>query len=407
MQVAFNGFSEGKSNVHPQLHSQPITESPLSFNQGKAGAAEKENIPAENPAENEMAQKQQHAIGKPLRGTDSAFYIHIPKCAGASFHRDILPLFSNLNSPGRKNDEQCFGKVLRQMPNTKIWLTMLRSPRQHVISQHLHCKWSPLGRRLTSGTNFPRTGSFEGDLEQWVHHFEKPEVRDDFGCFNPWNMQTRFLTCDAADVNCDAPAGGEGCVDVSLAYHNYGAQPTLEVAEGFYDKISFAGIVELYNVSRCVLKYKVQQTIDPSCECGGPPAPTIRRSGFDPRHGVPAYDSATVSATTLKVIDAMSHLDQELYRRAVDRFLSEVRDIEDATKKKLLCDADLEKFRKKTSYLYVDRSTGLSPAPKTLLAATSGTGGAIDSNADEAAFEVVEGILDVPISGLPPGGDET
>jgi hypothetical protein len=88
----------------------------------------------------------------------------------------------------------------------------------------------------------------------------------------------------------------------------------------------------------------------------------------------------------------MTALDRALYAKAVDRFLSDIHDVEAETGKKVICEAKMNEFRRKIAYLgEADFSSG---ATEIMLTAKKTASGQHDST------ETIHGILDVPISGL-------
>ena len=81
-------------------------------------------------------------------------------------------------------------------------MAMLRSPRAHVYSQFLQCKHDEWGLRVTNGTGFPRSGLDTDGFARWIQHFRggrwrRDGVIDDFGCYNPHNMQAKPASSDA------------------------------------------------------------------------------------------------------------------------------------------------------------------------------------------------------------------
>ena len=61
--------------------------------------------------------------------------------------------------------------------------------------------------------------------------------------------------------------------------------------------------------------------------------------------------SSTTHGRLLAAIDAITALDQALYRAAVVRFLRDVRDVESRVGVRILCEARLELLRRTTRYI--------------------------------------------------------
>jgi hypothetical protein len=298
-----------------------------------------------------------------------AALVHIPKCAGTSAKKEInaiLPRFYN------RYCEFCFRYEQSKIPQTKIWLSMFRSPRSHVVSQHLECKYDKWGKSATRGTGFPRRGTIVSDLEAWVQHFSGGKAVPDFHCYNPWNMQARALTCPGHN-----------------AHHSYRSPPDLEEAESRLDQFALVGLVEFYHESLCLLRYKVHDRLEPACECGGP-APHHKHES----HDVPNHDNLELSDSLVAMIDEMTAVDRALYAKAVDRFLSDIHQVESETGKQVICEAKMDEFRQKTAYLREAEVSlgGNSPLGMLYMKKTA--------SGQDASTEIVHGILDVPISGL-------
>ena len=69
------------------------------------------------------------------------------------------------------------------------------------------------------------------------------------------------------------------------------------------------------------------------------------------RHDVATHSVAALSSRLLAAIDAITALDQVLYRAAVVRFLRDVRDVESRAGVRILCEARLELLRRTTRYI--------------------------------------------------------
>ena len=85
--------------------------------------------------------------------------------------------------------EQC----LSLYKSSDFMVSILRSPREHVLSQYLECRYDEWGKRTTNGTGFPLNGTnVIAGFKTWLSHFSSPEwrpSRGDFNCYNPINMQ--------------------------------------------------------------------------------------------------------------------------------------------------------------------------------------------------------------------------
>merc|ERR1719161_2827293 len=109
--------------------------------------------------------------------------MHIPKAAGSSFEIDSRKILGNSNS-----DE----KHSCAWPNANV-ATLLRSPRSHVLSEYMHCKSSPDHRYAWHQIS---STPFHDWVQNWLQVGEGgSEETAKYCCYNPTNMQKRFITC--------------------------------------------------------------------------------------------------------------------------------------------------------------------------------------------------------------------
>ena len=139
-------------------------------------------------------------------------FLHIPKCAGTSFNTELTQAgFTLTESSG----ERCLCNKPMSSPGescndpTVPVVTLLRSPRAHVYSQYLECRFDDWGKKVTKGTAFPARGAIEAGFERWLDHFLGRSRglgwEGAYRCYNPWNMQSRALTCHSCAKDRRAP----------------------------------------------------------------------------------------------------------------------------------------------------------------------------------------------------------
>lgn len=159
-------------------------------------------------------------------------FVHIPKTAGASVIVDAGKLNALYpKDPVGKEHGSLYDRAKR--PSSKH-LVMLRSPRTHVISQYAECRYDKWGKKVTT-TDFPRSGTFENDFKKWLR------AREDFDCYHPQDMQTRYLS--------------------SRRYRPHDYEPAnLTLALKQLETMDWVGLVEFYHVSLCVLASRVNAT---------------------------------------------------------------------------------------------------------------------------------------------------
>ena len=116
-------------------------------------------------------------------------FLHIPKAAGTSALSDLRD--RGYQTSKFSQAEPCLRDV--HCPSQgAIHFTLLRSPRDHILSQYHMCRDSEWGRLHARA--LPAT------FEAWLDHFLAPNASrlDAFNCYNPWNMQARALTCSVS-----------------------------------------------------------------------------------------------------------------------------------------------------------------------------------------------------------------
>lgn len=300
-------------------------------------------------------------------GVPNFHLIHIPKTAGTSFRLDF-DLEQNGALHGAR--EHC----LPPHHHAGCTVVFFRSPRAHVMSQFVQCidphVYPPNKTLIKEGLEFPLPENIRSDLRSgfplWLDHFASPSGQSvcpdkdsglpahahcrtgvDFNCYNPNNMQTRHLVCTREELWGAHYIGPEGAVpDVAQALTNL-------------ESVDFLGITELYTASVCVMKTKLTGMIADGCGCEA--ESTVLNlhhdDHHDARHANPGIATFAADENVLQKIDTITQADQTIYETALERFVTELREIEDSHKVKLLCDDDKEKLRDEIRYIpgLVDR----------------------------------------------------
>ena len=84
---------------------------------------------------------------------------------------------------------------------------------------------------------------------------------DDFGCYNPWNLQTRYLTCHATRYVRDKKydrLDGHHVVTDGRHHAGFGRTGDVEVATRRIASFSFVGVAEHYHASICIFAFWVR-----------------------------------------------------------------------------------------------------------------------------------------------------
>eukprot|EP00854_Cymbomonas_tetramitiformis_P017659 gene17659-21040_t len=250
--------------------------------------------------------------------------IHVPKTSGSSFLQESpehLPVGSTLT--GNHEQTPCH-RLTRIIPASRQ-AVLVRSPRKHVFSQFLECKYDKWGQRQTKGTGFPGFGRFEttgAGFEEWLAHFvnDSTASKGDYKCYNPWNLQTRFLACIGLQH-------GPPVSDPRVA---------VPVAVTMLDHIGFVGIADYYDASICAYEFFVAGTTRCTCKEGRLLHPDDYVQARI-THRVPRHSLNDLTKVQTQLINKLTVLDDIVYTHALAKFRSFIKHIEKKSGVNLLC----------------------------------------------------------------------
>ena len=310
-------------------------------------------------------------------------FVHIPKAAGTSALSDLR--HRGYRTSYFSQAEPCLRDVYCRAKGA-THVTLLRSPRDHILSQYHMCRDSEWGR-LHASSALPAT------FEAWLDHFLAPNSTsqlDAFNCYNPWNMQARALTCSVA-------SGSEACRN-SLEQtfvqrcEQWGSElhrpsrvdslepPVPSALSSLDSMVQLAGVVELYSESWCLLELRMRRELHqrtrklpPECNCArlrsreksdsAPPRTAKEgiRSGKLNRtaqplsfvtHDVRHHDwQSELQPRVLRKMDALSKTDSLVYVHALRNLLAQLRTVEREHNTTILCSERLQLLRERTAYL--------------------------------------------------------
>jgi len=245
------------------------------------------------------------------------YLMHIPKTAACSIIKDLAPTFGRGNI---YSDEKCYS--LRSEHNFTGVMTVLRSPRPHVLSQFFECATSD-DWVLESGSRARVPKRFEDYVTAWAQWHQQGNVsgswsyfNDPFTCYRPVSLQAQRYTCSDAH---EYPKS----IDVTGAISNM-----LDT--------EYVGIAEAYQESVCLFYAKLFGTLPAYCDCSNAEAwgsfPHAQETHGERPHSIEDYSEATVAD-----IDSITFADRELYKAGVERFQKDIREVEKQFGTKVMC----------------------------------------------------------------------
>lgn len=187
-----------------------------------------------------------------LRSRASYIHVHIPKAGGRAFFHNApmyLPVGARVRGTGEKGVLSTKQGRAKLGAHSKLTV-LLRNPLHLIYSQFIYCK-----HVLRRGDNdFPRKPGrgVAAGLQTWAQNFMITPAPTHYRCYDPTNIQTRFVSTDS------------GANEPSSTY------PGVTRARYMLDR-SFAlvGIMELFNESMCLLRYEAAKERPPAyCACG-------------------------------------------------------------------------------------------------------------------------------------------
>jgi hypothetical protein len=237
---------------------------------------------------------------------------------------------------------------------------MLRHPRAHIFSQYLECKYDDWGKNMTKLTMFPREGSDETGLNKWLDHFLKEAPSDesnlingedgDFRCYNPWNMQSRYLTRGRPGFMKGDPK--YAYLQYLPAHHTYSTEdrvPSPVKAAAHLENFAWVGIVQLFHESLCLLEFQFNGKLPGDCICSLPRS-TVDKEDHETHH-VPPHDAKNLTKETQRKIDQLSVIDAAVYSHALGLVLKRIQKLESALGSRIICAEKLHGIRLELGYL--------------------------------------------------------
>ena len=300
---------------------------------------------------------------------------HIAKTGGRSVRVELMRLVRPVGGA-----EQCYPPFAHE---SRINVIFFREPRGHALSQYLHGAYA--GRtKLRRDAGYPVVdGDDLAGFDKWVRHFGEGWTADkgDFFGYNPLNMMARTLTCRDARWNCDYVR----TCDVPCAHHvgqtSSDAFPPIAESVAAVHAADFVGVLELLPESLCLAEYRKTGRLAEHCMCTDPAAPAAGGAAGAGGAGAAGGGAAAAGgaerrvahvmnskrqrakgpkvsvrdapAATLRALDEITSVDARVYMAAFLRVLCDLRALERATGRRVLCAGSrAASVRNKTAYMH-------------------------------------------------------
>lgn len=268
-------------------------------------------------------------------------FTHIPKCSGTSFNLTMKPKFIQQN---------CYRFMAHHPENNNTMnCVFLRSPRPHVQSQFLECKYDEWGQLVTKATKFPRTDDIDVDFKTWLGHFVQLEDSEigpavDFNCVDPRNTMTRHLSC----VSAPNPE----------ANHALTPPPNLtEAISNVASDAAFVGLTDFFHESICMIKLRRSGSLPTECGCDAVAAAQRNRTlEIHFTHFVPPHLSVFPDNINI-MIDKLTKVDRVIFIAALQRFLEDITVAEKVANRPFLCNRTRASRNCSSSIVNVTRLT--------------------------------------------------
>eukprot|EP00986_Skeletonema_menzelii_P006891 scaffold2615_cov151-Skeletonema_menzelii.AAC.4 len=307
-------------------------------------------VTTEEPEEEEEYKSKSRRL-EAMNATAGIFsYVHISKCSGSTWVTLLKKLNLRVFPQHRAGQEEFSVQFQRSKLGTKAAYhsTTLRSPRHHVLSMFLHCKYFKKGKQ-----QFQWNGTDESDFEGWLdHHLPMgPHNRDMHRCFfHPANYQSRHLTSSSR-----RPHGLEGGEPF---------EPDVRAANRTYLDLDFVSLTEFVHESRCLLYYRLKRNttpealayLDNNCRCDTPThdGDTVKDNVHVSHHsGSHRSNMRDLPEDILLKVRDLTRIDVDIYNVALRQFMEEIAWLESkaALGRRVLCDDVLKHLEPELSYL--------------------------------------------------------
>jgi hypothetical protein len=214
---------------------------------------------------------------------------------------------------------------------------------------------------MTNGTEFPRSGSTPADdvrdFRIWLNHFlnnahTKPtRTGGCYGCYYASNFQTNYLTSTAVRP------GHRNDTKAVL-------EPDIGQSIQVYESMDWVALSDFFHESKCLFYHRldpktaqINAYLREVCRCGQSTSSTSSSKqevkDVHATHHAGGHRSSMLDLPTdiLHAVDALTRVDQQLYKVALKRFVQEIVWLETELGRQVLCDNVFEKWEPELEYL--------------------------------------------------------
>ena len=322
----------------------------------------------------------------PLNLNNSYSFLHISKCGGVSWFQELRKLLPKDKLYLSYPDGHPAEHGLYYQNNLMTWrynetdyykLVTFRSPRLHVYSQFRHCSFSDWGHMTTvrNGNGFPRDDEdVMTNFHRWLDHFINITTKsnnitslDSFGCYHPVNLQSRFLTTNS--VRPFIPT-----MDMNYFRDYWMPYPNYTEVEHNLHAFDWVGLTDFFHESKCILYHRlvkgdhgimnetittmITKYLDSTCTCSSSSSNSSavleQDVKFEHTTTYKRDSMLEVSDEIVNKIDALTFIDQDLYRAALGKFIDDIISLEFEIGRCVICDTVLETASLELAYLGIN-----------------------------------------------------
>jgi hypothetical protein len=121
------------------------------------------------------------------------------------------------------------------------------------------------------------------------------------------------------------------------ANHALPSQTNLERAIQNLHDADFLGLTDFYHESICMLRFRRSRKLPSECMCSN--ITNGQAQHVHETHGVPEnYSQGTISQHVQQMVDALTSLDRTLFGIALDRFATDIEEVEGMAGNTILCE---------------------------------------------------------------------